>query len=138
MSTLSDLDRQARKLILELRQGIAQLESSPSSSSSSPPPPGGPLSPQSAAAAADAGALREKLRALIEVSREMETLLRTLVSREPPSRRMLWKKKVETVAEEVDALRMGMDIHFKRCDEARRGNAPRAAAAAARGRGARI
>lgn len=110
MSTLSDLDRQARKLILELRQGIAQLESAPSSSSfgaGAPPSPSPPT--------ADEGVvLREKLRTLIEVSREMETLLRTLVSREPPSRRMLWKKKVETVAEEVDALKMGMDIHFKR------------------------
>lgn len=123
MATLSELDRQARRLILELQQGVTQLDAAGSHASSfnqlRPPIPPTVAVPQQQQYTTHgthelAESLRAKLSELVHISREMEDLCRQLVSREPPSKRVLWKKKVETVADEVDSLKMAMDMYSKR------------------------
>eukprot|EP00232_Nephroselmis_pyriformis_P000063 CAMPEP_0182906556 /NCGR_PEP_ID=MMETSP0034_2-20130328/33818_1 /TAXON_ID=156128 /ORGANISM="Nephroselmis pyriformis, Strain CCMP717" /LENGTH=226 /DNA_ID=CAMNT_0025042247 /DNA_START=102 /DNA_END=782 /DNA_ORIENTATION=- len=95
--SLSDLYNKARRLTLELREGVEKLEASSQGTSYG---------------ASDAGlarGLREKQKELQRVSAEMDSMWRMQVVREGASKKDIWKRKVEGIGEESDSLRMALD-----------------------------
>mmetsp|Transcript_25270 Transcript_25270/g.42349 ORF Transcript_25270/g.42349 Transcript_25270/m.42349 type:complete len:225 (+) Transcript_25270:281-955(+) len=98
MSQLSSQYSTARKISLELRQGLERLEASHSTQG----------------AQGLARELKTKFQDLQKISREMERTWRVLVMQESASKRDLWKRKVEQIVEETDSLGLGIDRHFKK------------------------
>ena len=139
MSDLQSMHTQARKLILMLSAGVERLETAeqviilleyeyamypllsslcdcfhPSLQATRAPVPDG--------FAAD---LQKQLSQLQKLSVDMDGLWRMQSLREAASKRDLWKRKVEQIADEADALRTALDRcgqrqHRKLTDEAHR------------------
>lgn len=69
--------------------------------------------------------LQKQLSQLQKISVDMDSMWRMQSMREPASKRDIWKRKVEQVAEEADALRVALDRfgarqHRRTVDEAHR------------------
>jgi Golgi SNAP receptor complex protein 2 len=97
MSDLQSLHTQARKLILTLRAGLERLEAAEGGAGRASLPGG---------FAAD---LHAQLVHLQKISIDMDGMWRMQMMREAASKRDIWKRKVEAVAEEADAMRSGLD-----------------------------
>ncbi|KAK9823145.1 hypothetical protein WJX72_000581 [[Myrmecia] bisecta] len=98
MGDLTSLQKSARSLILSLREGIEQLEQASSSGHST----------------GLANTLEKKLADLQRTSREMDNIWRMQVVRESADKRDLWKRKVELVVEEEEALSLALHKHTHR------------------------
>ncbi|KAL4435022.1 hypothetical protein ABPG77_003847 [Micractinium sp. CCAP 211/92] len=96
MADLQTLHTQAKKLTLTIRAGLERLEMAEQNSRA--------IVPTSLAAE-----LQQQLQQLQRLSGELDAVWRMQSLREPAAKRDLWKRKVEQVAEEVDALRSGLD-----------------------------
>lgn len=101
MGDLAGLHAQARRLILALRSGLDRLEAQEGM-------PGGTASP---ALAKD---MHSKLLDLQRTSREMDALFRMQAMGSTANGQLLWKRKVEQVAEEADHLRTAFDRQASR------------------------
>lgn len=99
MSDVQTLHTQARKLILTLQSGLERLEAAEQGR------------PAPASLATD---LQAQLAQLQRVSQDMDALWRMQMLREPSSKRDVWTRKVEAIAEETDALRVGLDKYSHR------------------------
>ncbi|KAI7838538.1 hypothetical protein COHA_007681 [Chlorella ohadii] len=96
MADLQQLHTQAKKLILTIRAGLERLETAEQNARAIVP-------------AGLAAELQQQLQQLQRLSGELDAVWRMQSLREPAAKRDLWKRKVEQVAEEADALRAGMD-----------------------------
>ncbi|GAX76098.1 hypothetical protein CEUSTIGMA_g3541.t1 [Chlamydomonas eustigma] len=96
MGEVNTLHAHAKRLILGLREGLENLETSESTSRQG-----------------ELGSLSQRLRAqfteLQRTSVELENVWRMYVIRENNSKRDVWKRKVEQIAEEVHTLRISLD-----------------------------
>ncbi|KAL3147673.1 hypothetical protein ABBQ32_002426 [Trebouxia sp. C0010 RCD-2024] len=101
MSDIKTLHKTARTLILNLRDGLEQLERSENA-------------PHYAVATGLSRQLQQKLSDLQKLSSQMESIWRMQVVKESAAKRDIWKRKVEQVSEETDALRMALDKHTGR------------------------
>ncbi|GLJ31027.1 hypothetical protein SUGI_0620650 [Cryptomeria japonica] len=107
--SLSDLYQQARRLLLEVRDGLERLERLESHSSISSPRASGWSHDDSAPDLAQT--LKRDLSQLQTYCADMDRLWR---SQMPKSQRDLWKRKLEQVAEEVDSLKFALDNYLSR------------------------
>jgi Golgi SNAP receptor complex protein 2 len=118
-ATLSDVYAQARHTLLQVRDGLERLERLESSGQQQQQQPSpsfrggvgvgqeGPL-----VVAPDlAQRVKNELGQLQVWSTEMDRLWRQIIPKGP---RDLWKRKVEQVAEEVEALKAGLEKHQNR------------------------
>lgn len=96
MADLQTVHTQAKRLILTLRAGLERLETAEQSS--------GTLVPSGLA-----GELQQQLQQLQRLSGELDAVWRMQALREAASKRDIWKRKVEQISEETDALRTGLD-----------------------------
>ncbi|KAL4458170.1 hypothetical protein ABPG75_013035 [Micractinium tetrahymenae] len=96
MADLQTLHTQAKKLILTIRAGLERLETAEQNSRA--------IVPSGLAAE-----LQQQLQQLQRLSGELDAVWRMQSLREPAAKRDIWKRKVEQVAEEVDALRSGLE-----------------------------
>mmetsp|Transcript_23262 Transcript_23262/g.64585 ORF Transcript_23262/g.64585 Transcript_23262/m.64585 type:complete len:224 (+) Transcript_23262:214-885(+) len=94
MSDLQALHSQAKRLILSLREGLERLEAAEA---------GGKASTEMSSD------MRQRLADLIRTSQQMDSQWRMQVLNESASRKTIWKRKVEQVAEESDALRVSLE-----------------------------
>lgn len=106
MGDLQSLYSQARRLILAVSAGIERLENAE----------------QRGNGVADAMAreVQNQLAQLRKISVDMDGLWRMHSLKDPPSKRDVWKRKVEQIAEESDALQGAFDrlmMHSKRRHE---------------------
>lgn len=101
MSDIKTLHKTARTLILSLRDGLEQLERSENV-------------PHYGAATGLSRQLQQKLSDLQKISSQMESIWRMQVVKESTAKRDIWKRKVEQVSEETDALRAALDKHTGR------------------------
>ncbi|GLJ29367.1 hypothetical protein SUGI_0579130 [Cryptomeria japonica] len=107
--SLSDVYSQARRLLLEVRDGLERLERLESHSSISSPRASGRSNDDSAPDLAQT--LKRDLSQLQTYSADMDRLWR---SQMPKSQRDLWKRKLEQVTEEVDSLKFALDNYLSR------------------------
>mmetsp|Transcript_29819 Transcript_29819/g.73925 ORF Transcript_29819/g.73925 Transcript_29819/m.73925 type:complete len:247 (-) Transcript_29819:340-1080(-) len=96
MSSLHDLYGVARRLTVEIQGGLEQLEGAEARG----------IIQASTSLSRD---MHSKLRELQKVSQQMESRWRFLVVQENASKRDLWKRKVEQVAEDTDQFRVVME-----------------------------
>ena len=89
MATLQDLYGVARRLIMEIRRGLEELEGAEARG----------IIQTSTSLSRD---MHAKLRELQKISHQIESQWRILVVQENSSKRDLWKRKVEQVVEECD------------------------------------
>eukprot|EP00241_Pyramimonas_parkeae_P011743 CAMPEP_0114260674 /NCGR_PEP_ID=MMETSP0058-20121206/20632_1 /TAXON_ID=36894 /ORGANISM="Pyramimonas parkeae, CCMP726" /LENGTH=216 /DNA_ID=CAMNT_0001375963 /DNA_START=9 /DNA_END=656 /DNA_ORIENTATION=- len=106
MSQLLSLQSAARKITLELRQGLERLEKMEGTQ----------------AASALGRDMRTKLSELQKISAEMERKWRVLVMQESSAKRDIWKRKVEQIVAETDSLTTCIDRvirkeHRRKLDE---------------------
>jgi len=120
MAELQNTYTQARRLVMQVREGLGRLEGSEA--------PGGAWGPagagapdlrrtatSGAAAAHHSGmdalsrATRAQLEELGRLSAELDRSWRQSVVGEAAARRDVWKRKVEQVAEDLGSLRMALD-----------------------------
>lgn len=112
MADLQVLHSQAKKLILTIRAGIERLEALESA----------------ARGGASSGLLTDLQRQLTQLQRssqDLDACWRMQTLREAANKIDLWKRKVEQIAEEADALevavnRLGAKAHRRRIDEQQR------------------
>ncbi|DBB07548.1 TPA: hypothetical protein ACH3X3_009005 [Trebouxia sp. C0006] len=101
MSDIKSLHKTARTLILNLRDGLEQLERSENA-------------PHYGVATGLSRQLQQKLFDLQKISSQMESIWRMQVVKESTAKRDIWKRKVEQVSEETDSLRVALDKHTGR------------------------
>eukprot|EP00899_Mesostigma_viride_P013791 jgi/Mesvir1/22412/Mv17893-RA.1 len=118
MGTISDVYSGARRLVMQLREGVEKLELLPVTSTET---------------SEMARQLRTKLAELKEASAQMDSMWRVMLTRETASRRAIWKRqamfcwvqfrsayvmnvrtKVEQIAEETDSLGLALDKFSKK------------------------
>ncbi|PSC73478.1 Qb-SNARE Bos1 Membrin family [Micractinium conductrix] len=95
MGDLAAVHTQAKKLILTIRAGLERLETAEQNSRA--------IVPTGLSAE-----LQQQVQQLQRLSGELDAVWRMQSLREPPSKRDVWKRKVEQVAEETDALAAGL------------------------------
>ena len=96
MATLQDLYGVARRLIMEIRRGLEELEGAEARG----------IIQTSTSLSRD---MHAKLRELQKISHQIESQWRILVVQENSSKRDLWKRKVEQVVEECDQIRVSLE-----------------------------
>ncbi|KAI3435619.1 hypothetical protein D9Q98_001679 [Chlorella vulgaris] len=96
MADLHTLHTQAKRLILTIRAGLERLETAE-------------VSARSMAPSGLATELQQQLQQLQRLSGELDAVWRMQSLREPAAKRDIWKRKVEQVSEETDAIRIGLD-----------------------------
>jgi len=100
MSHLSSQYSAARRLTLELREGVERVERIGEDNT--------------VGTQALCRELRTKYKELEGLSGEMNRTWRVLVMQESASKRDIWKRKVEQIADECAALGQALDRHFKK------------------------
>jgi Golgi SNAP receptor complex protein 2 len=143
MSDVAALHAQATRLVLALRTGVERLETleqqdpgaggggyggSSSSRTHNPPSGAGAAPPAAAAAEALARDLQRKLQELRATSRQLDATWRMAAVRQPlpAGQRDVWARRVESVADECDALAAAVDRYGGRAAARRREAADRA------------
>ncbi|KAK9825436.1 hypothetical protein WJX81_007409 [Elliptochloris bilobata] len=100
MSTdLAVQHKEARSLILALRERVEQLEKAER------------VNHLYGQASGQTQLLEEKLAALQRISQQMDSTWRMQVVRSSTAKSDIWKRRVEQVAEETDALKAALDKH---------------------------
>ena len=96
MASLQDLYGVARRLSMEIRSGLEQLEGAEAR---------GTLQ-SSSSLSRD---MHAKLRELSKITQQVESQWRVLVVQENTSKRDIWKRKVEQIVEDCDQYRVALD-----------------------------
>lgn len=96
MATIQDLYGVARRLTMEIRRGLEELEGAEARG----------IIQTSTSLSRD---MHSKLRELQKVSQQIESQWRILVVQENSSKRDIWKRKVEQVVEECDQFRVSLE-----------------------------
>ncbi|CAK9221158.1 unnamed protein product [Sphagnum troendelagicum] len=109
-ATLSEVYAQARHTLLQVRDGLERLERL-ESSGQQPSPSFGILGQEGPVAPDLAQRVKNELGQLQVWSTDMDRLWRQQM---PKGQRELWRRKVEQVAEEVEALKAGLEKHQNR------------------------
>ncbi|MDB9925333.1 hypothetical protein OAD67_03620, partial [bacterium] len=96
MASLTDLYNVARRLTMEMRSGLEQLEGAEAR---------GTLQ-SSTALSRD---MHAKLRELTKITQQVESQWRVLVVQETTGKRDIWKRKVEQIVEDGDQYRVSLE-----------------------------
>eukprot|EP00243_Klebsormidium_subtile_P004543 TRINITY_DN1858_c0_g1_i2.p1 TRINITY_DN1858_c0_g1~~TRINITY_DN1858_c0_g1_i2.p1 ORF type:complete len:229 (+),score=19.11 TRINITY_DN1858_c0_g1_i2:106-792(+) len=106
MGTLSDLYAAARRIILELREGLERIERLEAAS------PSDPYMQKPGSSPDMTSQLRVKLTELQRINIDMEHMWRAQIAQRKD--KDIWKRKVEGIAEETDSLRGALDKYLSR------------------------
>ncbi|WVZ59981.1 hypothetical protein U9M48_010059 [Paspalum notatum var. saurae] len=110
-ATLSEMYQSARRLLLSARDGVARVErlaSVPTSSSYSSAPLIGGVAAGDPAVAEE---VRKEVAQIQGLCAQMDRLWRSIPAK---GQRDLWKRKVETLSDDVDSLKETLDRHSLR------------------------
>lgn len=107
--SLSSRFPEAQKLALRLQHDLAVLEGGGGDDGTAPPPAG-----------AELDALERSVSAAVdELGRRIQGL-ENLIHREPPSRREVWRGRVERLAQDFYGFRTSVERHWRRMSQAER------------------